>query len=221
MPKSFRPHGANARLQWIHQKQIDWLEEDPTNRHRAPKGVMSSPVLERLLLARPTIVLKSGDGRYMAVSEVPPVLRFARTDPGDDPLVPCLVVEDREWDLATWGALIRWVAPWVDGSLTGRGKRRIRKMLKAHPTLAAAIGPRPARERAKDVTQTVARSSQWPTVSAAPASGDLKVPNSHQRESNECASIPTGLEPPPHGADTAEPVTALLVNRDSNRQKAE
>lgn len=153
MSKSTRPHSASACLQWIHEKQIDWLEEDPTNRHRAPKGVMSSPVLERLLLARPTIVLKSGDGRYTGISDVPAVLRFARTDPGDDSLVPCLVVEDGEWDLATWVALIHWVVPWIEGNLSGREKRRIRKMLKAHPALAAAISPRPARARAKDVTQ--------------------------------------------------------------------
>lgn len=218
MPKSTRPRSANACLQWIHEKQIDWLEEDPTNRHRAPKGVMSSPVLERLLLARPMIVLKSGDGRYMAISEVPAVLRLASTDPGDDSLVPCLVVEDGEWDLATWAALIRWVAPWVDGNLTGREKRRIRKMLKAHPALAAAISARPARERAKDVTQEPPQPS---TVSAASASGDVKSPKAQGRQEYEHASNPTGLEPPPQGAGAAEHVAARLVNRDGNQQKAE
>ena len=223
MPKSTRRDTANASLRWIHKNQIDWPEEDRSNRHRVPKGVMSSQVLERLLLARPTVMFKSGDGRYTAISEVPPVLRFARADPGDDPLVPCLVLHDNEWDLATWRALLRWVAPWLDGNLTGCAKRHIRKMLKAHPELAAAIGPRSARERAKDVTQTVARSSQRPTVSAAPASGDVKAPSARRNENSECASIPAGLEPPPKGAGTAtaEPVTAQLVNRDSNQQKAE
>lgn len=218
MPKSIRPPSANACLQWIHEKQIDWPEEDPTNRHRAPKGMVSPSVLARILLARPTIVLKSADGRYMAISDVPPVFRFARGGPDGDSAIPCLVVNDKEWDLATWVALSRWVIPWIEGNLSGREKRRIRKMLKALPALAAAISPRPIKQRAKDVTQEPPQSS---AISAAPASGDFKAPNARRRENNECASIPTWLEPRPHGVGNAEPASARPVTRDSNQQKAE
>jgi len=91
-------------------------------------------------------------------------------------LIPCLIVEDREWDLATWEALIRGIVPWIDGGLTGRGKRCIRKMLKAHPALAAVIGPRPARDRAKGIMQATSRPRERSVVSAAATSGVIKAP---------------------------------------------
>lgn len=172
MPKSTRPRSPQSsltqtRLQWVHKKEIDWPEDDQSNRYRAPKGVMNSAIFERILLAHPTIVLRSGNGRYTAISDPAPVLRFAGGDPGDNPAIPCLVVEDAEWDLATWVALIHWVVPWIDGDLTGRGKRRVRKQLKAYPGLAAVIAPRPERERAKDVMQATATALP-PQPSVAP-----------------------------------------------------
>jgi hypothetical protein len=121
---------------------------------------------------------------------------------------------DYEWDLATWVALTHWIIPWLDGNLTNRGKRRIRKMLKAHPALAAVIAPRPARERAKNVIQAPARPPPFSAVAAAPGPGAVKTPDPRGRE-NECASTPTGPEPSNETPRTAKYLASVRVNRGS------
>lgn len=219
MPKSTRsrsPHTSltKARLKWVQVTEIDWPEGSPGNRDRAPKGTMNPAVLERILLARPTVVVESGAGRFQAVSDIPHVLRFAGTDPVGNRLIPCLIIKDEEWDLATWSALAQWIVPWIEGHLTEREKRRIRKMLKAHPTLAALIGPRPTRERAKDVVQALPQPSKYSVASTAPVPRPSKAPDAHRSGNDEYTSTPPGPEPPYQAIGTAEQLTAARLNRD-------
>lgn len=192
MPKSTRsrsPHSSvtNVRFRWVREREIDWPEDGLSNRDRAPKGTISPAVRERILLGSPTIVFESGGGRYTPVSGLPAVLRVARGDPSDEALIPCLVVSDDEWDLATWSTLTQWVLPWVQGRLTGREKRRVRKMLKARPDLADVIRPRPERERAKDVLQAAAQPAQSTVVSAATSPGAIRAFGPQRRENDKCA----------------------------------
>lgn len=173
MPESAQsrnPHtrSTKARLGWLHEKDVNWPNNGLGDRHRAPKGTIPPAVLERILLARPTVVFASGDGRFSAVSGFPHLLRFADNDSGGNRLIPCLIIKDEQWDLAIWGALTQWIVPWVDGRLTRRQKGRIRKLLKRYPALAAVVRPRPVEKRAEDVVQAAARGPEPAAVPPPP-----------------------------------------------------
>lgn len=153
-----RTRSAGVRLRRVAVAEIRWPDA-VVGWRRVPPGVVSGPSLDRVLTVAPLVVYESKDGVLTAITDVRPLLAAEPDNQDGKRYVRCLVVNDSEWSIDAWQAIVQWVVPWLEGRLVGRGKRRATRALKPYPELAELVRPRSPRTRASYVVQADARGS--------------------------------------------------------------